>query len=320
VNREALIAPGDAKPTLGAYSPGIPMLPSLQALRILEAATRLRSYTAAAKELGLTHGAVSRQMQALERWAGAQLFERRGPNMEPTASGLALTARTREGLRILGDAFSAPPRAGGLIVSAAPAFACTWLIPRLPLLHAEHPGLIRAIEAETTLFESFDRKIDLAVRSGVGGWPDVQYECICPDEVFPVATPAVAAGIDELNDFLRLPLIETPYHSWRSWLTAAGVADTAHFKSSLSLSDPALALEAAMTGLGIALTSSRLVGRRLAEGRLVRAHRASLIDGTEYYLVWRSNPRQRNRVDQLREWLRREITADQPGGGKVTSA
>jgi LysR family glycine cleavage system transcriptional activator len=289
----------------------IPTLPSLQALRILEAATRLRSYSAAAKELGLTHGAVSRQMQALERWAGTALFERRGANMEPTAAGLALTARTREGLRVLGDAFApSPARAGGLVVSAAQGFAGSWLIPRLARLHEEFPGLIRAVEAETTLFESTDRQVDLAIRYGVGGWRDVQYEKICPDEVFPVGAAALVAAIASAEDVLAAPLIDAPQHSWRSWLSAAGLADTARHKPSLHVSDTNLALEAAASGLGLALAPARLAARDLASGRLVRAHDASLVDGNEYYLVWHANPRQRKKIDVLRQWLRREIMAD----------
>lgn len=288
--------------------PMIPTLPSLQALRILEAATRLRSYSAAAKELGLTHGAVSRQMLALEQWAGTPLFERRGPNMEPTLEGLALTARTREGLRILGDAFPTHTRLGGLVVSTTPAFAKHWLLPRLPRLNAEHPGLIRAVEGETALFESSDRKIDVAVRVGAGGWRDVQQERLCSVEVFPIGTPHLAGLVASAEDLLTIPLIETPYHSWRSWLTAAGLEDTARFTPALATSDTVLALEAAINGLGLALVCSRIAAYALASGRLVRAHPTTLGDGSSYYVVWNATSGKRGKIEVLRDWLRRELT------------
>lgn len=232
--------------------------------------------------------------------------------MEPTESGLALATRTRVGMRVLGDAFAAPyhSETGGLTVSATPAFARLWLIPRLPRLHAEHPGLIKAIEAEMTFFESSDRKVDVAIRSGKGGWPDVQYERICAEEAVPVSAPAVAETIRSAEDLLNAPLIETPLHPWRIWFDAVGLTGATDYRPSLSVSDANLALEAAINGLGVALIRSRLLRQELAPDRLVRVHPISAPEVYEYYVVWRTNSRQRKKVDLLRKWLHREMAAD----------
>jgi LysR family transcriptional regulator, glycine cleavage system transcriptional activator len=293
----------------------IPNLPALQTLRILDAAARLRSYSAAADELGLTHGAVSRQIKSLEHWAGAKLFRRQGKRMEPTAAALALATRTREALHLLADAAPARQNAQapgeGLTISTTAAIARFWLIPRLARLQAEHPGLIKALEAETTFFESADRKVDMSIRYGSGTWSDVQFERIGSEIVFPVASPSIANSIrgNSLQDILRAPLIETPYQSWRSWFGADGPAK---YKPAMTLSDSNLAMEAALGGYGVALVRSRLATRELGAGRLVRIGNLFLKDSYEYYAVWRNNSRQRKKVDLLKQWVAREMAADAP--------
>jgi len=63
----------------------MPNLPPLNALRVFEVAARTGSYASAAEELGLTHGAVSRHITALESWFGQRLFARSGRRMVATA-------------------------------------------------------------------------------------------------------------------------------------------------------------------------------------------------------------------------------------------
>src|SRR5580700_6741016 len=66
----------------------VPMrrLPPLNALRVFEVAARKDSYAEAAAELGLTHGAVSRQIAALEGWLGQRLFAQTGGAWSPPRS------------------------------------------------------------------------------------------------------------------------------------------------------------------------------------------------------------------------------------------
>jgi DNA-binding transcriptional LysR family regulator len=290
----------------------IPALPSLQALRILEAAARLRSYSAAAEELRLTHGAVSRQIHAMEHWAGSKLFRREGKRMEPTQAGLALVTRTREALAMLGDlafASGAPSKTSpGLVVSTTPAFARFWLIPRLEKLHAEFPDLICEVEADSALFESHTRRVDVAIRYGRGGWTDILYEQIGrTDKVIALASPALANQVRNRQDLAQLPLIETPYHSWRSWLAAAGYAPATNYRAILKASDSSIALDMCIAGLGIALVRDRLAAFELQSGRLVRVHHAEVTEAYEYYAVWRSNSRQRKNIQILTKWLTREM-------------
>src|SRR5436190_5359117 len=105
-------------------------LPPLSSLRPFEAAARLESFSRAADELHLTHGAISRQVRALEDHVGAQLFTRHGKRVALTASGKAFADRVRAALNDIGQAAEAvsPARRGNrLTVSVLPSFASRWL-------------------------------------------------------------------------------------------------------------------------------------------------------------------------------------------------
>src|SRR5689334_2464533 len=117
-------------------------LPSLNGLRVFEAAARLGSFTTAAGELHVTQAAVSRSVKMLEAQLGCSLFERH-------ANALTLTDAARLLLPELTASFAriahAVERAAGrdardvLTVGVGPTFAMRWLIPRLGRFQAEHP-------------------------------------------------------------------------------------------------------------------------------------------------------------------------------------
>src|SRR5690348_4220584 len=107
-------------------------LPSLQTLRAFEAAGRLNSYSRAAEELGLTHGAVSHRIRELEERLGKTLFQRTGNSMTPTPAGAELLVQVRQGLSLLEQAFdarraTAKGAAKQIVVSSVPSLAQTWL-------------------------------------------------------------------------------------------------------------------------------------------------------------------------------------------------
>src|ERR1700744_5187979 len=119
-------------------------LPPLNALRVFEVAARTGSYAEAAAELGLTHGAVSRQIGALERWLGQRLFARSGRRMVATPIARLFAAEVDAAFERVAAAAEACGRPGarrGLRVSAPIRFAMRWLIPRLERFHRDHPSV-----------------------------------------------------------------------------------------------------------------------------------------------------------------------------------
>ncbi len=102
----------------------------LTALRAFEAAARHTSYSRAAEELGLTHGAVSHHIKALETLLGVTLFQRKGGRMIPTEHGQRLAVHAVEGFdnlaRGVDEVKARSPRSRTVTISVLAAFASIW--------------------------------------------------------------------------------------------------------------------------------------------------------------------------------------------------
>ena len=135
-------------------------LPPLHALRVFEVAARTRSFAQAGAELGLTHGAVSRQIGALETWLGQRLFVRVGRRMAATPAARAFAVEISLSFDRLVEAAEAcgwPHARRVLRVSAPATFAMRWLIPRLDCFRAARPETDVAVATTTTLHEDLRR-------------------------------------------------------------------------------------------------------------------------------------------------------------------
>src|ERR1700684_2000790 len=149
----------------------------LTAWRVFEVAARTGNYAAAGAELGLTHGAVSRQIAAIERWLGQRLFVRTGRRMTATPAARAFAAEVSLSSDRVLTAAEACGRLDArriLRVSAPTTFAMRWLIPRLDRFHTERPEIDVAVTTATTLHDELRGGFDVAIRRGSAeqdAWP-----------------------------------------------------------------------------------------------------------------------------------------------------
>ena len=151
----------------------------LNALRVFEVAARTGSYAEAGVELGLTHGAVSRQIALLEAWLGQRLFVRTGRRMTATPAARVFAAEVSlsfDRVTAAAEACGRPSARQILRVSAPTTFALRWLIPRLEHFHAARPQVEVAVTTTTTLHDELRGGFDIAIRRGSadpGAWPQV---------------------------------------------------------------------------------------------------------------------------------------------------
>lgn len=279
-------------------------IPSLQTLRALEAAARLGSYTRAAAELGLTHGAISHRLRALEETLGHPLFTREGNGMRPTPEALRLLVPVREALGLLALAFPPVREAQAILrVSLLPSFASRWLTPRLGAFRAAHPDIDVRIDARLELAEIGPGGVDCAIRYGKGGWPGVRAERLAGEVLFPVCAPAYreAQSLHTPVDLARAVLLRHDRQLWGPWLRAAGVALGEPTGGPL-FSDTGLLLDAAIAGEGVALARARLVEGDLASGRLVRLSDIAADDSQSYWFV-RSQSADSAAVEAFARWI-----------------
>src|SRR3954464_4690501 len=145
----------------------MPRLPPMNALRAFEATARHLSMKEAAVELAVTPGAVSQLVRGLEERLGTRLFLRANRSITLTEAGQAYFVPIRHAFRQIGEAtrrLNAMPRAGMLTVSAPPAFAASWLVPRLGRFSDRHPDIELSITTTRRLADFSVEGVDLAIR------------------------------------------------------------------------------------------------------------------------------------------------------------
>lgn len=290
-------------------------LPPFIALRTLESAARHRSYSRAAEELFVTHGAVSQQIRRLEAELGLCLFVRRGNQMEPTPAAARLAERVRKAVGLLTDGLAeaeARGRATPLVLSAVHAMAGRWLIPRLGRL----PEAVGALELQMSerLADFTSDGVDCAIRHGRGPWPGVEQVPLMTEHWFPVCSPAFLARhpIREAADLAGVPLLTHTDYGWDLWFAAHGL-EAPLSGGGLSFDDSSVLVDAAIQGLGVALAREFLVVHPLAEGRLVRPLSGQLRANADYHFVWRAGAAKLPRIIALRDWL---ISEARQGNGE----
>lgn len=250
-------------------------LPSLNALRAFEAAARLGSMTAAADELHVTHGAVSRQVRQLERDLGLVLFHRAG-------TGLALSDGGKRLLPVLTSAFDliasgvaqASRRSNShLTVSCLGTFTMRWLIPRLFAFRTAHPEIEIQLSANDGPVDFSRDAIDFAIRVERPPWPAGMIATpFIEEEVGPVLSASLQADLDLRNpaDLTRATLLhtETRPGAWSDWFGVAECAEVTPMANQ-SFEHFYFMLQAAASGLGVAIGPKPVVEDDIAAGRLV---------------------------------------------------
>ena len=264
-------------------------LPPLAALKSFEAAARLGSFSRAAEENFVTHGAVSHQVKALEEMVGVPLFARNGRRVMLTSDGKVLADRVRAALRDIADAMDTVARrdrGNQLTVSMLPSFAARWLMPRLGRFMEKHPDIAVNVHASLALVEFARDGVDMAVRFGRGGWPNVEAEKFMDDQRFPVASPRFngARLPTRPAELARFRLLSTDDEPWMPWFKAAGV-NLPEPKGPI-FNDAAMMVQAAVDGRGIAYARRSITEGDLAAGNLVRLFDIAVKSEGSYYLAW----------------------------------
>ncbi|MEP9366932.1 transcriptional regulator GcvA [Xanthobacter sp. VNH20] len=291
-------------------------LPPLNALRLFEAAGRHLSFKLAAEELNLTPSAVSHGIQGLEDWLGVPLFARGHRQLVLTPAGVAYLPRVRDILGQIASATEAVPGrrpADRLKVSVAPTFGMRWLIPHLGRFQTRHPGIQVSIDTAHRSVEFPRDGVDVAIRMGEGGWPDVAADLLVREHLVPVCAPALAATLREASDLAGQTLLHVTEVSedWNAWAAMRGIGGI-DFSRGLQFDSIHLALEAAAQGLGVAMGRLTLVGDDFAAGRLVAVLGPPVAARTGYWLLADRASLHRSEVAAFRAWLREELAAPQP--------
>lgn len=287
-------------------------LPPFPALRAFEAAARHNSFTAAADELHVTHGAISRQVAAFEAWVGVQVFHRNGKRVRLTEDGRRYLSKVQDAFDSIAAATDQLRDTGVvhvLRVNALPTFAMKWLLPRLSQFQRMAPNVELRLATSNEPVERLD-SFDVAVRRGPAHWPNCASGQFLDESEIPVCSPALLQRlpIHTADDLARHVLLhsDTRPDAWHHWLQAAGVK--AKCRKKQSFDHFYLALQAAVDGLGVALGPLPLLDEELASGRLVTPLEGPRIDARGYWWVARREVANAPLVEQFCRWLEAQAT------------
>jgi len=286
--------------------------PPLPWLRAFEAAARLRSFTLAAAELGLTPAAVSYQVRALEAELGYPLFARKTRALEPTRMAelyLPWVARAFGDLSRATDEVFGRQGQRAVRLRCLSSLAQLWLIPRLPRWQASNPEVQVTLNVGSWSGMMDPGQLDLDIRYGDGSSDGTQGEQLRAEHLVAVCAPALRLAGKTRAALAAMPLIDIlgVVDTWESYL-GTRMLPVPVFRVDQSATALALAAE----GLGVALVWHLFAAPYLADGRLVRALPIAEDQATPHdlRLVMADNPTPpRAEVLLFRDWLFAEMAA-----------
>ncbi len=285
-------------------------LPPLNALRAFEAVGRNLNLSAAAAELNVTPGAVSKQIKLLEEHLGRTVSVRGQGGMVLTPEGQTLfdqLSQTFDNLSVAVRNVRRGDVVGGVKVACATAFVTNWLVQKLGRFNARFADISLTIVPALHANPFRDASVDLAILFGRPSWPDVNLRLLRHIEFFPVCSPVLLNGPSkirrpaDLKHFTLLDDVEKTH--WIEWFAMVGQEASSRFRR-LCFSDFNHTLAAARAGLGIAMGDNVTLTQDLASGTLVRPFSDALRPKSEAYYVLTPSHRSLSGAAQVfRDWL-----------------
>jgi LysR family glycine cleavage system transcriptional activator len=277
-------------------------------LRAFDAAARCGSFTAAANELQLTQGAISRQVSALEAQLGVALFKRVGKTIQLTEEGKIYAEQIHAALQAIRNASltaMTSPLTGILNLAILPTFGTRWLMPRFPSFLEQNPDITVNFVTRLSPFDFRSENLHAAIHYGAPDWPGTQSTFLMSEEVVPVCSPAWLREHAPGNpaQLAEMPLLQlsSRANAWASWFQSFDVTPPA--AQGMLFEQLAIIAQAAVAGLGAALLPRFLIQSELERGELVVIMELPLQDSGGYYLVTPTEKADYAPVAALRTWL-----------------
>jgi LysR family glycine cleavage system transcriptional activator len=291
-------------------------LPPLNSLRAFEATARTGSISAAARELNVTHGAISHQVRKLEESLGVPLFERTGRRVKPTPQAALLTPTVSSAFDSIAAAaarLARPVTAGDLAIGCVPALLSLWLLPQMASFLDLYPDIRIRLVPTNDPADLKKSDIDVHILYGDGGWTDRWVRHWTDLTLFPVVSPRLLnerplRTVRDLGQHILLHADDG--QEWHAWLSAADALDMMHERHHF-MSNARLAIEAAMLGHGVALGDSMTARTMLGSGNLVVPFERSVQASSSFYVTCRNEDRSAPIVRAFVDWL---FAALEPSG------
>lgn len=291
-------------------------LPPLAAVRVFEAAARHENFTQAAAELSMTQAAVSYQVKMLEERLGVALFIRHRRRVTLSEAGSRIAPLITDAFDRIDDAFGMARAAGSgsLTISCSSTFGTNWLAPRIGGFQIAHPEMAVRIEISETLVDFARDEVDVAIRTGLGRWPNLTARFLMRMPVAALASPDYLAArppLQSIDDILRLDRISPDDSWWTMWREQLGATIPASVsRRGVRLDSQLMEGRAALAGQGFAILNTLLWRAELTAGRLVDPLGRVALDPASFWLVYPEGHRNAPKLRAFRDWLLAEVARD----------
>ncbi len=296
----------------------LPDLPSLQALKCLEAAVRHGNFTHAARELHVTQSAISHQIRALETSLECALFVRGPSGVKPTPGAVAVAKAVAHGLNHIAQQIQSlqqppitAPAPTPIRLGAPPSLANRWLIARLSAFRRQHPQWAIEPVAGLQYHDLENGEVDATVRYGRGNYPGHDSMLLAQERLVAVCAPLWGSSGDLHAQLRSSTVLEafTPTSPRgappsRMWSEHTGIALKGPV---VTFNRQSMAVEAAMEGQGVAIVPWQIARGALEKGTLRQPVTAWSPDPLSYHLVWHPSSVDGRKLEILRQWLAAEM-------------
>lgn len=285
----------------------------IQDLYTFHVVARTGAMQDAAHELGVTPGAISQRIRAVEERHGLRLFTRSKNGIALTAAGLALTSDVSAAFSLIETAHDKHFKARQNIIriSTSATFAHSMLVSCLGRFSERHPEIKVSVETEDRLVDLKSEPVDLAIRHGLGNYTGAVSKWLCSPELFLVASPTLLKKNGPLTgpaDCLRYKLLpDATGKDWEIWFEAQGIDAKSAIYGSQYRND-FLMVKAAVEGQGLALLKDIYAKESLASGHLVRVLDVSWPTKFAYYAVALDEVFERPSISALAKWLQEDLS------------
>jgi len=278
-------------------------LPPIHTLAAFESAARLGGFAQAAAELCITPSAVSHRIRQLETLLGEQLFDRSPTGVRLTPAGQRTLQGVREAFDKLAQLFSTETQGMRLTVGSPPTFARNLLIPRLPEFYQQWPDIDIQLAVAAPMQDKPERH-DVDIRFGKPPFDDRLSIKLFDDQLLVLAAPSYLSRrpLSCPTDLVQAELLRSPLVPWQPWMVAAGLEPREPGRGA-SFTDLGFLLEAAASGLGVAICPGRLAQHWQENGQLVALFEVAVPSESTYYALVNREAAQRPEVEAFLDWL-----------------
>jgi LysR family transcriptional regulator, glycine cleavage system transcriptional activator len=285
-------------------------VPSIAALHAFESAATYLNFTRAGEDLGLTQSGVSRQVSNLEHQLGVRLFERLGPRLVLTQTGRSFLQTISKVLDDLEEASIDVVRGSRSVdamqIGVQDSFASQWLVPRMQRFLSRYENSEFNMVPIHGDEDVADLNIDVAVLRGRGAWVNTHVHHLISEEVTVVASPKLVSRQEKLTlqDHVRYIKIQNAHRpdSWLRWLSAKGLVHEGPI-SGPRFSQTSMVIEAAVTGIGLAVVPTLMIEEQLESGALHAPFGDPVASGLSYFVVYPERNGHSKSVLDFRDWL-----------------